>query len=82
MILKINGLDGLEEDFVPFEYDGTYWWVDVVTKRLGTALQKVHVYSVTSVSGKDVRGMSKREYLSRKGREGMGFQSVATWDLV
>ena len=82
MILKINGLDGLEEDFVPFEYDGTYWWVDVVTKRLGTAPQKVHVYSVTSVSGKDVRGMSKREYLSRKGKEGMGFQSVATWDLV
>jgi hypothetical protein len=82
MILKINGLDGREEDFVPFEYDGTYWWVDVVTKRLGTAPQKVHVYSVTSVSGKDVRGMSKKEYLSRKGREGMGFQSVATWDLV
>jgi hypothetical protein len=82
MILKINGLDGREEDFVPFEYDGTYWWVDVVTKRLGTAPQKIHVYSVTSVSGKDVRGMGKKEYLSRKGREGMGFQSVATWDLV
>jgi hypothetical protein len=82
MILKINGLDGREEDFVAFDYDGTYWWVDVVTKTLGTHPQKVHVYSVTSVSGKDVRGMSKKEYLSRKGREGMGFQSVATWDLV
>jgi hypothetical protein len=82
MILKINGLDGREEDFVPFEYDGTYWWADVVSKHLGTPPQKVHVYSVTSVSGKDVRGMTKKEYLSRKGREGMGFQTVATWDLV
>lgn len=81
MILKINGLDGRGEDFVAFDYDGTYWWVDVVTKRLGTRPQKVHVYSVISVSGKDVRGMSKKEYLSRKGKEGMGFQSVATWDL-
>lgn len=82
MILKINGADGREEDFVPLDYDGTYWWVDVVTKKLGTSPQKVHVYAVTSVSGKDVRGMSKNEYLSRKGREGMGFQTVATWDLA
>jgi hypothetical protein len=82
MILKINGIDGKEEDFVAFDHDGSYWWVDVATKRLGSRSQKVHVYAVTSVSGKDVRGMNKNEYLSRKGREGMGFQSVATWDLV
>jgi transglutaminase-like putative cysteine protease len=82
MVLKINGLDGIEGDWVPFDYDGTYWWVDVVTKHLGTPPQTVHAYAVTSVSGKDVRGMSKKEYLSRKGREGMGFGSIATWELV
>jgi hypothetical protein len=83
MILKINGLDGRENDMMPFDYDGTYWWVDIGTKHLGTPTQKVHVYSVTTVNEKDVRGMSKKEYLSKKGQPGsMGFQTVATWDLV
>lgn len=82
MILQVNGLDGREKDFVPFEHDGTFWWADVATKHLGCAPQKVNAYAVTTIGGKDGRGVTKREYLQKKGKEGMGFQTVATWDLV
>lgn len=82
MILQVNGLDGRAKDFVPFEYDGTYWWTDVATEHLGCAPQKVNAYAVTTISGKDARGVTKREYLQKKGKEGMGFQTVATWELI
>jgi hypothetical protein len=82
MILQINGLDGRESDFVPFDYDGTYWWVDVADRHLGCASQKINAYAVTSINGRDARGVSKSEYLAQKGKAAMGFQTVATWDLV
>jgi hypothetical protein len=82
MTLKIGGLDGRSEDWVPFDYDGTYWYVDITTKHLGAPGQTVNAYSVTSVDGKDARGMSKREYEMKKGKFAMGFQTVATWTLA
>jgi protein disulfide-isomerase-like protein len=82
MILHINGLGGKEEDYVPFDYDGMYWWVDVVTKRLGLPGQQVQAYCVTTINGEDARGITKEEYLAKKGRAGMGFGGIATWSLV
>jgi hypothetical protein len=82
MILKVNGLDGRADDFVPFDHDGTYWWCDVETRHLGCAPQKVDVWAVTTISGKDARGVTKKSYLSKKGKEAMGFQTVATWVLA
>ncbi|KAI9741412.1 MAG: hypothetical protein M1818_004218 [Claussenomyces sp. TS43310] len=82
MILQYNGIDGREKDFAALEFDGTYWYLDMDTRKLGCAGQRINVYSVTSVGGKDARGWTKRDYNAAKGKQGMGFQTVASWDLV
>ncbi|KAG0649347.1 Kyphoscoliosis peptidase [Hyphodiscus hymeniophilus] len=82
MILKINGVDGRKEDFVAFENNDFWYWADVPAKDLGAPGQGVSVFAVTSVNGEDARGLSRRDYLSKKGRCGMGFGGVAAWELV
>lgn len=82
MILKINGVDGRKEDFFAFESNEFWYWADVPAKDLGAPGQGISVFAVTSVNGKDARGMTRREYLSKKGKCGMGFGGVCAWDLV
>ncbi|ESZ95439.1 hypothetical protein SBOR_4180 [Sclerotinia borealis F-4128] len=82
MILKIGGVDGRKEDMIAFEFDGFWWWVDVNVRELGARGQTISLYAITSVNGKDARGMSKREYEEKKGKCGMGFGGVAAWELV
>ncbi|CZR67064.1 related to protein disulfide-isomerase precursor [Phialocephala subalpina] len=82
MILKIWGVDGRKEDFVALESNEFWWWADVPAKDLGAAGQTVTLYAVTTVNGKDMRGMTRREYLQKKGKCAMGFGGVAAWDLV
>ncbi|RDL35856.1 Cysteine proteinase [Venustampulla echinocandica] len=82
MVLRINGVDGRKEDYVAFENNDFWWWADVPAKDLGAPGQKVNCYAVTTVNGKDARGMTRKEYLGKKGRCGMGFGGVCVWDLV
>jgi protein disulfide-isomerase-like protein len=82
MIIKIWGVDGRKEDFVALESNEFWWWADIKARDLGAPGQTVSLYAVTSVNGKDVRGMTRREYLAKKGRCGMGFEGVAAWELV
>lgn len=82
MILKINGVDGRKEDYVAFENNDFWWWADVPARDLGAPGQRVSCFAVTTVSGKDARGMTRQEYLSKKGRCGMGFGGICVWDLV
>lgn len=82
MVLKIGGIDGRKEDMVPFEFDGFWWWVDVRRGDLGTRGQTLSLYAVTSVNDSDARGLTKREYLAKKGKCGMGFGGVAAWEVV
>jgi hypothetical protein len=82
MLLKIGGLDGRKEDRVPFENNDFWWWIDVKARDLGAPGQTVSCYAVTSVNGKDARGMTRNEYLGKKGKAGMGFAGIAAWELV
>lgn len=82
MILKINGVDGRKEDYVAFENNDHWWWADVRAKDLGAPGQVVHCYAVTTISGRDARGVSRREYLNKKGKVAMGFGGVCAWTLV
>ncbi|KAL9121678.1 MAG: hypothetical protein Q9187_001762 [Circinaria calcarea] len=76
------GQDGRAADYIPFDNNGMYWWLDVPLEKLGRKGQMCMVYTVASVNGKDGRGLSKDEYLAAKGRSGMGFGGVCQWDLV
>lgn len=82
-ILKIHGVDGRKEDFVALEKNEFWWWCDVKARDLGAPGQVVSLYAVTTVNGRDMRGMTRREYLGMKGKPGsMGFAGVAAWELV
>ena len=82
MILKINGLDGRKEDFVALENNDFWYWADVAAKDLGAPGQGISIFAVTSVNGKDARGLTRKEYLGKKGKCGMGFGGVCAWDLL
>lgn len=82
MVLKINGLDGRKDDFVAMENNEMYWWADVKARDLGAPGQTVSCFAVTTVNGKDARGMTRREYLGKKGRCGFGFAGMSAWELV
>jgi hypothetical protein len=79
--LSIHGLDGGEDDAVPFDTNGLFWWADVETRRLGKRGQAVTVYAVESVGGRGGRGLGVEEYQAARGREAMGFQGLAAWEL-
>lgn len=81
-ILAIHGLDGRQDDYMPFETNGMFWWVDVEPKKLGAPGQTISAYTVESVSGNSGRGLSVDEYRHAKGRKAMGFGGLAAWDLV
>lgn len=81
-ILAIHGIDGREDDYVPFETNGSFWWADVEPKRLGCRGQTVSLYAVTTVSGNSGRGLDVDEYRQMKGRKAMGFAGAAAWELV
>lgn len=81
-ILAIHGIDGREDDFVPFETNGIFWWADVVPQKLGAPGQRVSAYTVETLNGQSGRGLSVEEYRMKKGRVGMGFGGLAMWELV
>lgn len=82
MVLHIGGRDGRKTEWVPFQSDGKVWWLDVNRAELGAPGQKVSVFAVTSIDGKDGRGVSYADYKAKKGRVAMGFGGVAMWELV
>ena len=81
-ILAIHGIDGREDDFVPFETNGVFWWADVEVRRLGASGQAISVYTVDTVDGKSGRGLTVEAYRAAKGRKAMGFGGLAAWKLV
>ncbi|KAL2048290.1 hypothetical protein N7G274_000201 [Stereocaulon virgatum] len=81
-ILSIHGVDGREDDFIPFETNGHFWWADVVPQKLGARGQSVTAFTVKTVNGQSGRGLSVDEYRIAKGRKAMGFGGLASWDLV
>ena len=81
-VLSIHGVDGREDDFVPFETNGIFWWADVVPQKLGAPGQRVSAYTVENLNGQSGRGLSVDEYRMKKGRVGMNFGGLAMWELV
>lgn len=82
LILSIGGRDGRQKDMVPLETDGFWWWVDVNAVDLGAPGQSVSVVALTTMDGRDARGVSAREFLSKRGKVGMSWTGVIKWELV
>ena len=82
LLLSIHGVDGRKDAMVPIETDGYWHWVDVDARDLGAPGQSVQVAQMTSIDGKDARGVSAKEYFSKKGKVGMAWAYVMRWELV
>lgn len=81
-LLQVHGRDGRKDDEIPFEHDGYSWWVDVPRVELGAPGQEARVIAITQFDGKDGRGLTKQQFLAKKGRVGMGWGYLADWALI
>lgn len=82
MILSVNGRGGEKREFIPFDHDDYWWWLDIPARDLGVPEQNIDVMAVTTINNSDARGVTKSEYLEKKGTCAMGFGGVCRWDLV
>ncbi|KAK4145799.1 uncharacterized protein C8A04DRAFT_10259 [Dichotomopilus funicola] len=83
MALKIGGPDGRKEDLVPLETDGKFWhYLDVNARDLGAPGQHVALIAFQTVDGQSARGMTKEEWLRKKGRCGFSYAYLVRWELV
>jgi hypothetical protein len=72
----------VRDDLVPFETDGYWYWLDVHAKDLGDPGQTLRLAFITSIEGKEVQGLTKEEFLEKKGRVELAYGVAAQWDLV
>ncbi|KAK7956597.1 Kyphoscoliosis peptidase [Apiospora aurea] len=84
LMMKIRGLDGRKDDLVVLETDGFWWWTDIRARDLGAPGQKIWLYGLNRLNNKDVRGLSKQEYLRTigSGSYSMSWECYFEWELV
>lgn len=80
--LKIAGRDGWKDDIIPLEYDGFWHYLDVEARELGAPGQTVSLVGFKEVDGQSARGLTKEEWLRKKGRCGYKYSYLVKWDLV
>ncbi|KAK4247970.1 hypothetical protein C7999DRAFT_31651 [Corynascus novoguineensis] len=80
--LKINGLDGRKDDIIPLEGDGLWYYVDVDPRELGVPGQKVVLVAFEKIDGQSARGLTKEEWLRKKGQCGYSVEFLVRWELV
>jgi len=82
LVLLVQGVDGRKQDYLPFNTNGSFWWVDAPVRELGAPGQTVSAFRVKTLGPRDGRGVSVAEYKAAKGKQGMSFGGVAMWELV
>ncbi|KAL1879707.1 hypothetical protein Daus18300_001544 [Diaporthe australafricana] len=82
LMIQIHGVDGRKDDTVPCENDGFWWWCDIPARDLGSPGQKVQLIALKTLGENDGRGVTKADFLSKKGRYGMSWDIYAQWELV
>ncbi|KAL2125880.1 hypothetical protein VTI74DRAFT_2367 [Chaetomium olivicolor] len=80
--LKIGGVDGRKEDMVPLESDGFWYYLDVNARDLGAPGQQVVLIAFETWDGQSARGLTKQEFLKKKGRCGCSYGFFLRWELV
>ncbi|WOO80755.1 Kyphoscoliosis peptidase [Vanrija pseudolonga] len=74
-----------KEVLMPMEHGGGWWWLDVSIDELARGRgQKVTVVVLTSLSGRDGRGITSEEYaqsLRSHGAWSFSNMFIASWDL-
>ncbi|PSS02086.1 hypothetical protein BD289DRAFT_478992 [Coniella lustricola] len=84
LMMNIHGVNGSKDDQVPLDTDGFWWWCDIPARDLGSPGQKVQLYGLNVLNGKDAMGITKQQFLKTKSSGGysMSWVSIAEWELV
>lgn len=80
--LKIHGVDGRKEDMVTLDYDRFWYSADVPARDLGCPGQTITLYGFDTIDNRDARGLTKEEWLRKKGKVAYSLQGIAQWELV
>jgi hypothetical protein len=75
-------LDGRKDDIIPLETDGFWHYIDVDARELGAPGQKVLLVAFQTIDGESARGLTKEEWLRKKGRCGYSYAFLVRWELV
>ncbi|KAG5984521.1 hypothetical protein E4U55_004417 [Claviceps digitariae] len=81
-LLSIHGRNGGKDDLLPMETNGYWHWVDVDAGDLGSPGQSVEILVLETMGDGDGRGVTAKEFLSKRGRVGMSWSYIAKWNLV
>lgn len=81
-MLGVHGVDGRKDDNIPFNTNGSFWWVDVPVRELGAPGQKVTAWAVKSKGPRDGRGFTVVDYKAALNKGLISFGGVASWELV
>lgn len=68
-------------EYQPLEYNGEWWWIDVPASTI-RADDSLMLVGLDQMGGESARGMTKDEFLSKKGRMGYSFIGMAKWEVV
>ncbi|KAH7375173.1 transglutaminase-like superfamily protein [Plectosphaerella cucumerina] len=82
LFLTVGGRDGRDQRYVVMETDGFWWWADVPAIELGAPGESLSIMMVDTIQGKSGRGLTAREFLSKKGKVAMSFKGIMKWELV
>lgn len=83
LVLQVHNQDGRKnDDYIPLETNGQFWWLDVRPDFLGVPGESIMLCSVETINGSDARGLTKQEYLAKKGKVAASFGGIASWNLV
>ncbi|KAK4994240.1 hypothetical protein LTR66_005689 [Elasticomyces elasticus] len=80
-VLKIGGVDGRNDDLLPFETNGRVWWCDVNSRELGAPGQTLDICNLTNFNGRDGRGLTVKEFKEEQ-KSAWAWGCVAEWMLI
>ncbi|GAO13553.1 hypothetical protein UVI_02015740 [Ustilaginoidea virens] len=81
-LLSMHGVGGQKDEIIPTETNGYWSWVDVGARELGAPGQTVEILKLETLDNGDARGVTAKEFLSKRGRVGMSWSLIARWTLV
>ncbi|CAK9780423.1 hypothetical protein CC85DRAFT_300420 [Cutaneotrichosporon oleaginosum] len=75
LLLMVNTND----DVFPMEYNGEWWYVDIQANKIRG---NTSIVALDKLSGKDARGVTKNEFLRRKGWTSYSYVGIAQYEVV
>jgi hypothetical protein len=67
------------DDLIPMDYNGEWWYLDVPADKIRG---NTSIVAIDKVNGEQARGLTKEEWLRRKGRVGYSYVGMVQYQVV